>query len=248
VRELFSVRTRTWRYPFGSSAIVGSYVASGGNPVAASRRAARTRGFAAPAFAGCAIVVGFCSIRSNGHPRDADEVLAPLIAAAVEIARDARVFAVKNDRASLLLLELASYLEAWRGMGGRTSSGRSLCCPDQADGAARVFVTGRHACGALPWQRGGLKRQMHTLDSVLDALNRHHQRATYGAVAGLLGKNPRSLLQGRERDWRHSWVVNQDTGMPSEYASPMIHPGIAEHAHILETQDELEAWLADSAA
>jgi len=57
VRELFSVRTRTWRYPFGSSAIVGSYVASGGNPVAASRRAAKTRGIATPAFTGCAFIV-----------------------------------------------------------------------------------------------------------------------------------------------------------------------------------------------
>jgi len=105
-----------------------------------------------------------------------------------------------------------------------------------------------HMCKTLCSTPAQLKRQMHTLDSVLDALNRHHQRATYGAVAGLLGKKPRSLLQGRKRDWRHSWVVNQDTGMPSEYSSPMIHPSIAEHAYILATEDELEEWLKDSAA
>jgi hypothetical protein len=36
--------------------------------------------------------------------------------------------------------------------------------------------------------------------------------------------------------------------MPTAYASPKIHPSIAEHAHILETEDELEDWLDDSAA
>ena len=41
----------------GDSAVVGSLVASGGSTVA-SRRAAGTRGFAAPAFAGCAFVEG----------------------------------------------------------------------------------------------------------------------------------------------------------------------------------------------
>jgi hypothetical protein len=40
---------------FGSSAVVGSYVAPG---EAASRRKARTRGFAPPAFAGFAFVDG----------------------------------------------------------------------------------------------------------------------------------------------------------------------------------------------
>jgi hypothetical protein len=29
-----------------------------------------------------------------------------------------------------------------------------------------------------------------SLDGILDALNHHHQRATYGAVAGLLGFRP----------------------------------------------------------
>ena len=56
-----------------------------------------------------------------------------------------------------------------------------------------------------------------SLKHVLDLLNQHHQRATYGAVAGLLGKAPRSLMQGLPRDWRHSWIVNKESGLPSEY-------------------------------
>ena len=84
---------------------------------------------------------------------------------------------------------------------------------------------------------------MRSLKRVLDLLNQHHQRATYGAVAGLLGKKPRSLMQGLPRDWRHSWVVNKDSGLPSEYPSGKIHPAIEERAEILDTEEELEVWL-----
>jgi hypothetical protein len=62
-------------------------------------------------------------------------------------------------------------------------------------------------------------------------------------VAELVGSHPRSVLQGRRRNWRHSWVVNQDTGMPTEYPSGMIHPAIAERPEILSTAEELRAWL-----
>jgi hypothetical protein len=84
---------------------------------------------------------------------------------------------------------------------------------------------------------------MITLDQVLDLLNKHHQRATYGAVAELVGGHARSVLQGRKRNWRHSWVVNQDTGMPTEYPRGMIHPSIADHPEIIASSEELEAWL-----
>ena len=86
---------------------------------------------------------------------------------------------------------------------------------------------------------------MRSLDRILDLLQQHHQRATYGAVAGLLGKTPRALMQGRPRDWRHSWVVNKDTGLPSEYPSGKIHPAINERSDILESDAALEAWLEE---
>jgi hypothetical protein len=84
---------------------------------------------------------------------------------------------------------------------------------------------------------------MISLDRVLDLLNEHHQRATYGAVADLVGGHARSVLQGRKRNWRHSWVVNQDSGMPTEYPKGMIHPAIAERPEILCTAEELDDWL-----
>jgi hypothetical protein len=44
------------------------------------------------------------------------------------------------------------------------------------------------------------------MDQILDTLDQARQRATYGAVAALLGTAPRTLMSGRERDHRHSWA------------------------------------------
>lgn len=82
-----------------------------------------------------------------------------------------------------------------------------------------------------------------TLDQILDALDANHQRATYGAVAAVLGKSPRTLMQGRERDTRHSWVVSRVTGQPTGYDSSLLHPELRERSEILHTKEELHAWL-----
>jgi hypothetical protein len=90
-----------------------------------------------------------------------------------------------------------------------------------------------------------LKRQMTTrLDAILDLLNRHHQRATYGAVAGMLGVMPRSVMQGREKNKRHSWIVNQDTGLPTDYHDFLMHPALLEGDEVLRTVEELVEWVA----
>ncbi|MGH7515830.1 MAG: hypothetical protein ACREOQ_23260 [Gemmatimonadales bacterium] len=86
---------------------------------------------------------------------------------------------------------------------------------------------------------------MKSLDQILDLLDGHHQRATYGAVAAALGKTPRSLMQGHRKDWRHSWVVNKDTGLPSEYPKGLIHPAIQERDEVLDTEAALQAWLRE---
>lgn len=53
------------------------------------------------------------------------------------------------------------------------------------------------------------------LDSVLNALNAHSQRAMYGAVAAPVGRPARLLLGGRPRDARYSWIVSKDSGFPA---------------------------------
>ncbi len=54
-----------------------------------------------------------------------------------------------------------------------------------------------------------------TLDGIFEVLERYHQRATFGGVAKLLGRDPQSLFQGYTRTPRASWVVNKSTGVPT---------------------------------
>jgi hypothetical protein len=86
---------------------------------------------------------------------------------------------------------------------------------------------------------------MLTLDSIVDLLNQYHQRASYGAVAAVLSRVPRSLLQGRKKDRRHSWVVNQETGMPTGYHTVQMHPALEERANVLDTEASLRKWLSN---
>lgn len=82
------------------------------------------------------------------------------------------------------------------------------------------------------------------MDQILDELDTARQRATYGAVAAVVGVSPRGLMSGRERSQRHSWVVNLRTGLPTDYAEELMHPELASNSTILKTKDDLTAWLA----
>ena len=81
------------------------------------------------------------------------------------------------------------------------------------------------------------------MDQILDALDTAQQRATYGAVAAVVGVSPRALMAGRERNQRHSWVVNLKTGFPTDYAADLVHPALTTNAIVLKTMEELVEWL-----
>ena len=83
-----------------------------------------------------------------------------------------------------------------------------------------------------------------SLDRIIDLLDQHGQRATYGAVARLVGHSPRSLLKGRDRGKRHSWIVNRETGLPSGYGEDQIDPRLPASGPVLANHAELQAWLA----
>ena len=83
------------------------------------------------------------------------------------------------------------------------------------------------------------------LDGVLAALNLHQQRATYSAVAGLIGMTPRSLMRGKPRGHANSWIVSKNAGTPTGYAEAETHPQLMENATILDSPEALQAWLAE---
>jgi hypothetical protein len=82
-----------------------------------------------------------------------------------------------------------------------------------------------------------------SLEEIVHLLDQHGRRATYGAVAAVVGHSPRSLLRGRERGRRFSWIVNRETGMPTGYADDQIDPRLKESGPVIVTDGELRKWL-----
>ena len=82
-----------------------------------------------------------------------------------------------------------------------------------------------------------------TMDQILDALDAAEQRATYGAVASLVGVSPRTLMKGRVRSQRDSWIVNLRSGLPTDYDAGLLHPALMANTTVLTTRDELAQWL-----
>ena len=84
---------------------------------------------------------------------------------------------------------------------------------------------------------------MPSLDHILDLLERHRQRATYGAVGAVVGVRAQFVMNGRPRDPRHSWVVNRLDGQPTGYTEEQKHPALTTRAAVISSGEELEAWL-----
>lgn len=83
----------------------------------------------------------------------------------------------------------------------------------------------------------------HTIDSILTELRRFKQRATYGAVAAVLRKSPRNLMEGRTREASDSWIVSSATGLPTGYTPEQTDPDIRSREAILKSPGDLESWL-----
>ncbi len=83
----------------------------------------------------------------------------------------------------------------------------------------------------------------HSIDSIVEQLDRFRQRATYGAVAAVLNRSPRNLMSGRSRSQRDSWIVSNKDGLPTGYEPDQVHPEIKSREQVLRSGDELESWL-----
>ena len=84
---------------------------------------------------------------------------------------------------------------------------------------------------------------MSSIDPILDALQRFHQRATYGAVGAVVGVPARFVMNGFQRDHRHSWVVRKSDGQPTGYAEAEKHPALMARASVIASGEELATWL-----
>jgi len=82
------------------------------------------------------------------------------------------------------------------------------------------------------------------LEEIILLLYRHRQRATYGAVAAVVGIAAQGI--GRRLGRRcplNSWVVSAHTGSPTGYTAAEMHPDLLAKGHIIRTGPELQAWV-----
>lgn len=93
--------------------------------------------------------------------------------------------------------------------------------------------------------RGRVSSGDVTLDEILRFLNDQQIRATYGAVAEVLGVAPRGLgtLLGSRRP-EASWVVNASNGLPTDYTQDESHPSLLASADVISTGRALILRLA----
>jgi len=83
-----------------------------------------------------------------------------------------------------------------------------------------------------------------SLTDILSFLNDTRRRATYGAVASVLGVPPRSMgaMLGARRP-EASWVVNADTGLPTDYEQSDWHPDLLASSDVIRTGRQLTLQL-----
>ena len=81
------------------------------------------------------------------------------------------------------------------------------------------------------------------LEEVVDFLNRRQMRATYGAVAEVVGRPATFLMSGIPRDPRYSWIVNQKSLRPTGYSEDEYHPALLRKSFVLMTAAELRDWM-----
>ncbi|MCY4571759.1 MAG: hypothetical protein OXF01_03065 [Gemmatimonadetes bacterium] len=92
----------------------------------------------------------------------------------------------------------------------------------------------------------GLSWRPETVETVLAYLNREQIRATYAAVAAVVGICPSAM--GRELGDRRpeaSWVVNAVLGMPTGYKPHQTHPELLRTAEIIRSPVELSARMRE---
>ena len=78
------------------------------------------------------------------------------------------------------------------------------------------------------------------LPQILKFLNQEQVRATYKAVGEVLGIIPRALgAHLGPHTPERSWIVNADTGRPTDYGKDHLHPALFRTNEIISSGTEL---------
>nr|AAS92966.1 hypothetical protein [uncultured bacterium] len=83
------------------------------------------------------------------------------------------------------------------------------------------------------------------LEDVVSRLARHSQRATYGAVGGVVGRIARSVMSGQPKTPANSFVVSASSGEPTGYTQSERHTSLRARASVISSAAALAVWLRE---
>ena len=105
-------------------------------------------------------------------------------------------------------------------------------------------TTGHSPAGA---ERRGHNRRWILNSKIIQFLNREQIRATYTAVAGILGVQPISMgARLGPHSVEKSWIVSKKTGKQTDYTADEIHPALS-NSDVIQTTRELRRRMNPAA-
>ena len=75
---------------------------------------------------------------------------------------------------------------------------------------------------------------------IVELLERHKQRATYGAVGNLVNLPAQSVMRGEEKSPRNSFVVSKASGWPTGYSKAQCHELLGLNRNVISSGPELD--------
>jgi hypothetical protein len=92
-----------------------------------------------------------------------------------------------------------------------------------------------------------------SLDAIARRLHARSQRASYGAVAGIVGGIAQGVMGGRTKSHEYSWVVAGSCpgrGWPTGYSEGQIHPECLRQIpsgddNVIDDAENLRRWLQE---
>jgi hypothetical protein len=140
-------------------------------------------------------------------------------------------------RAVLGHLEGTSWLQAAFRVASFTSRAVSLTLKSYGTAQVDLLSLAPNVAGHEP--AGGVMEDPK-LAAIVRFLNEHKVRATYKAVAEVLGVLPISMGRRLGPHYQEaSWIVNAKTGLPTGYARADIHPDVLTSTVLIRTGAEL---------
>ena len=97
-----------------------------------------------------------------------------------------------------------------------------------------------------------IEERREVAEKILCELNKRKVRATYGAVACIVGGSAHgvSYYLGDPRPWA-SWIVNGKSERPTNYEDGQMHRNLFDDCHVIKSCSELRerlGWPLDNTA